>query len=524
MLNLTIDGKPYALRDGLTVIEAIDEAGIQLPRYCYHPGLTVAGNCRICQVEVEQLPRTVIACNTPATSGMVIHTRSQKARKSQEAVLEFLLANHPLDCPVCDQSGECALQDYYMQYGLYSPSFNENKVKKPKKAASIGPTLMLDQERCILCSRCVRFCDEITHTHELGIFERGDSALIDIYPNREVTNKYSGNLADLCPVGALTDKDFRFKCRVWYLGAQKSVCPGCSRGCNITIHYEKSRPYHYTDKRVMRLKPRENPLVNRWWMCDAGRYDYKKIDESRITDPLLNHQPVSWETAIAEAAAQLKKLPRWAIIFSSQMTNEEVFLIKKIFMGRLGFTEAAWAGNPPGDEDSLLIQKDKNPNSMGARIISGATDEPTQMAHIVQQALAGNYDGLLVFQQDLQRMLRDENLKNLRRAVGMLIYEGPNVNATAQMADLVLAGASYAEKAGTFTNALGRVQQIWPALKPLGQSRPTSDVLQQIALRLGYTNQIQPPAEVFLELSRETAAFAGLTYESVGDQGKVLKI
>ncbi len=229
MANITIDGKAFTVKDGITIIEAIDQVKTDLPRYCYHPGLSIAGNCRICQVEVEKMPGTVIACNTRVAEGMVIHTKSEKAQESQKIVLEFLLANHPLDCPVCDQAGECKLQDYYMDYGVYDARFNENKVKKTKKAISVGPTIMLDQERCVLCSRCVRFGDEITKTHDFGIFGRGDRAQIDVYPGHELNNKYSGNVVDICPVGALTDKDFRFKMRVWYLGSQDSVCPGCSR-------------------------------------------------------------------------------------------------------------------------------------------------------------------------------------------------------------------------------------------------------------------------------------------------------
>src|SRR3989338_7257297 len=282
MANITIDGKPYTVKDGLTMMEAIDELKIDLPRYCYHPGLSIAGNCRICQVEVEKIPRTVIACNTRVAEGMAIHTQSAKAKEYQQVVLEFLLANHPLDCPVCDQAGECKLQDYYMDYGLYDPKFDDMKVKKTKKAVPVGPTVMLDQERCILCSRCVRFGDEITKTSDFGIFSRGDHSEINLYPDKFLDNKYSGNVVDICPVGALTDKDFRFKMRVWYLGSKESICPGCSRGCNINIEYEKSRPYHLKDERVMRLKPRENMEVNKWWMCDEGRYAYKSIDQNRI--------------------------------------------------------------------------------------------------------------------------------------------------------------------------------------------------------------------------------------------------
>jgi NADH-quinone oxidoreductase subunit G len=281
MPKLTIDGKEITVEPGTKVIEAIKRLGIFIPHYCYHPGLSIAGNCRICMVDVEKSPKPQIACNTDCADGMVVRTDTDRAKETRRHVLEFLLINHPLDCPVCDQAGECWLQDYYMRFGLYDARFYEQKVKKPK-AVPIGPTVMLDAERCILCSRCVRFSDEITKTSELGIVNRGDHSEIAVHPDKELNNKYSGNVVDICPVGALTDRDFRFKCRVWYLKKADSICPGCARGCNTEIHYNLDRPQHGGGDRVMRLKPREYPEVNQWWMCDAGRYGYKFIDENSI--------------------------------------------------------------------------------------------------------------------------------------------------------------------------------------------------------------------------------------------------
>ena len=231
---------------------------------------------------MEKNPKLQIACNTPVTEGMVVHTKSEKAEDGRRAVLEFLLANHPLDCPVCDQSGECELQNFYMNFGLYDARFREQKVKK-KKAVAVGPHVMLDQERCILCSRCVRFTDEITKTGEFGIFNRGDRAELGLYPGQELNNPYSGNVIDVCPVGALTEQDFRFKARVWYLSSAPSVCNGCAQGCNIDVHYVLDRPHLNDGARVMRLKPRYNPDVNQWWMCDEGRFGFHWIDRGRLT-------------------------------------------------------------------------------------------------------------------------------------------------------------------------------------------------------------------------------------------------
>jgi NADH-quinone oxidoreductase subunit G len=302
MPTLTIDGRPIESPDGSTVIQAAEKLGIFIPRYCYHPGLTIAGNCRICLVEVEKNPKLQIACNTPVAEGMVVHTKSAKAEDGRRAVLEFLLANHPLDCPVCDQSGECDLQNFYMNFGLYDPRFREQKVKK-KKAVPIGPHVMLDQERCILCSRCVRFTDEISKTGEFGIFNRGDRAELGLYPGQQLDNPYSGNVVDICPVGALTEQDFRFKARVWYLSSAPTVCNACAQGCNVDIHFVLNRPHLNEGARVLRMKPRYNADVNKWWMCDEGRYGFGWIDKGRLQKVRHHGNESTWENAVTTIAA-----------------------------------------------------------------------------------------------------------------------------------------------------------------------------------------------------------------------------
>lgn len=528
MANITIDGKPYTVKDGITIIEAIDQAKIDLPRYCYHPGLSIAGNCRICQVEVSEprLPAgrhgTVIACNTRVAEGMVISTQSQKAKESQQVVLEFLLANHPLDCPVCDQAGECKLQDYYMDYGLYDAKFDEFKVKKTKKAVSLGPTVNLDQERCILCSRCVRFGDEITKTHDFGIFNRGDHAEINLYPGKELNNKYSGNVVDICPVGALTDKDFRFKMRVWYLGEQESVCPGCSRGCNTEIHYEKSRPYHLKDERIMRLKPRENQNVNKWWLCDEGRYAYKSIDFNRLKKVKIRkngaQEESEWVTTLQSAAEAIKQnKSAWALITSAQYTNEELFLQKKLFKDALGWKDIAFrAPGQEGYEDNFLIKKDKNPNTAGAAEILNVSPDA---AGIIEKARKGELKGLYIAHTDLAKAYGMEILNQIRQKVQIIIYEGPNGNPTADLADFVLPGASYAEIDGTFTNFEGRVQRIRKAVEPIGASRPAWQILRDLASLLNIKLTGERPELIFNELAKEVEAFKDLNYKKVGHQG-----
>ncbi|MBI4352915.1 MAG: (2Fe-2S)-binding protein [Candidatus Omnitrophica bacterium] len=531
MANITIDGKPYVVKDGVTLIEAIDEARIPLPRYCYHPGLSIAGNCRICQVEVEKTPRTVIACNTRVADGMVIHTRSPKAKESQRVVLEFLLANHPLDCPVCDQAGECKLQDYYMEVGLYDPKFDEMKVKKTKKAFPIGPTVMLDQERCILCSRCVRFTDEITKTHEFGIFNRGDHSEVDVTPGKQLDNKYSGNVVDICPVGALTDRDFRFKVRVWYLKSQKSVCPACSRGCNMEIHYEASRPYHLQNERIMRLKPRENHEVNQWWLCDEGRYAYRPIDFNRLKKWKMpahgGQEEADWEKVLEKLAFLLKGTGtrtngRWALIASPQAANEEIYLQKLLFKDYLKWADIGFkAPGQEGYEDDFLIKRDKNPNSTGALEIFGLSEAASDITAIVEKAKKGEFAGIWVRDHDLAKVFGEETLRIVRQRLQVLVYEGTNGNPTADCADFVLAGAAYAEKEGSFTNFQGRVQRIWKAVEPLGDSKPAWQILTRLAGFLGLLWNYTKPESIFNDLARETPAFRDLSYKKIGDQGVV---
>src|SRR5262245_46197447 len=304
MPKLTIDGREIEVSPGTNLIEAARLAGVEIPHYCYHPGLSVAGQCRLCMVDIEKAPRPTIACNTQAADGMVVLTQTDRVLETRKSIMEFHLINHPLDCPVCDQAGECYLQIYYMKHALYDPRMVDEKVHKPK-AVPLGPHVILDAERCILCSRCVRFCDEITKTGELGIFNRGDHSEIGLFPGHTLENKYSGNVVDICPVGALTDRDFRFQVRVWYLDSAPSVCPGCARGCNIDVHVNRRRPHHADGRRVARLKPRFNAAVNRWWLCDAGRYGFHFVDDrTRLARPRRRvgaaAQDATWDEALAD--------------------------------------------------------------------------------------------------------------------------------------------------------------------------------------------------------------------------------
>jgi NADH-quinone oxidoreductase subunit G len=520
-MNVTIDGRQIEASNGSTVIQTAESLGVFIPRYCYHPGLSIAGNCRICLVEVEKNPKLQIACNTPVTEGMVVHTKSAKAEEGRRAVLEFLLANHPLDCPVCDQSGECDLQNFYMNFGLYDPRFREQKVKK-KKAVAVGPHVMLDQERCILCSRCVRFTDEISKTGEFGIFGRGDRAQLALYPGQLLENPYSGNVVDICPVGALTDRDFRFKARVWYLSSAPTLCNQCAQGCNVDIHYVLNRPHLNEGARVLRLKPRYNADVNQWWMCDEGRYGFKWMDEGRLTKVRNRGIHSTWEQAIRAIAAELTDA-KLGVIASSQLTNEELFLIREIFQVALGADVTAAVPAPSGYSDDFLIKADKTPNRVGAALLGLAGPDVPEAASIVDAALEGRIDALWVFGHDLGQLFGEERVQELSRKLRLFVFSGTNENATAAGSHWVLPTAAYVEKDGTFVNCHGRIQRIGRAFPPLPDSREDWRILLELAQRLNVPTAWRNPQEIFLGIAGSLTPFTGMNYEKIGSQGAALE-
>lgn len=285
LVTVKIDGKELRVPKGMNLIEVGKLAGIDIPHYCYHPDLSIAGNCRMCQVELKGSPKLVIACNTTATDGMEIatHHTSERVKQTQEANLEFILKNHPLDCTVCDQSGHCKLQDYYFEYSRRESRLLETKVKK-KKAFQIGPHVVLDAERCILCTRCVRFLDEVTKTGELGVVNRGDKSEIDLFPGKWLDNPLSATVIDLCPVGALTYADWRFKSRIWFTKRVDTLCVGCSRNCNVTVHHR--------DGEIVTVKARYNKQVNKEWLCDEGRFGFNRFKPLRRVKFDSEHESV----------------------------------------------------------------------------------------------------------------------------------------------------------------------------------------------------------------------------------------
>jgi NADH-quinone oxidoreductase subunit G len=527
MPKLTINGKDVDVAPGTNLIEAARAIGVEIPHYCYHPGLSIAGQCRLCMVDIDKAPRPTIACNTVATEGLVVMTETPRVLETRRSIMEFHLINHPLDCPVCDQAGECWLQIYYMKHGLYDPRMVDEKVHKPK-AVPLGEHVVLDAERCILCSRCVRFCDEVTGTGELGIFHRGDYSEVGLFPGRPLDNKYTGNLNDICPVGALTDRDFRFRVRVWYLDSVKSICPGCARGCNIEVHVNRRRPHHNGGRRVARLKPRFNAEVNRWWICDAGRYGFDFVDDpSRVPTPLRRERtgqtPATWDAAVAAVADALTRYgpDQIGVIASPRMANEDLFALRHL-LERRGIGQVGFAVDPrvPGDEDNLLIRADKNPNTRGAELVGLPGDVPAML----QAARGGRLRCLWVFDHDLfESAWSEAEVRAALTAVPTLIWSGTNANATSALAHWVLPSAAWVERDGTFTNFQGRVQRFRAAAPPLGEARPDWEVIGQVLEALGEAVGPRRAEHWFRALSAAVPAFAGLTYQNLGDEGKLIR-
>ncbi len=532
LVTFTIDGKTIQAPKGMSILDAARASGYSIPYYCYHPGLSVVGNCRMCLVEIEKIPKLQPSCATPVGEGMVVRTNTPETLRNRQSVLEFLLLNHPLDGPVCDQAGECELQNYYMDHGAYDARFNENKTKR-KKAFPIGPHVILDQERCILCTRCVRFTKEISKTGELAVIDRGHRSEIDIFPGKELNNPYSGCVVDICPVGALTDRDFRFQCRVWFLGRSPSVCPGCSRGCNIEIHYNERFNARYHDSRVQRLKPRYNRDVNKFWMCDEGRYSYHSIDSpERLSAPRIGKgdasEEATWEEAFSRTASALKRTlekdgpDAIAVIASPQMTNEELFRLRTLFrdylkVNRIGFRAPV---KTLGYSDDILITADKNPNTRGAEVL-GLSGPGVDS--ILQECAAGRVRFLYICHHDLLSAFDHQVVLGALGKVDFVAFEGSWRQPTADLCDVVLAGSVYAEKDGTFTNFQGRVQKISAAVPPLGISMPDLEILARLASALGIPLESRPASKVFEEIGRQVEAFSGMTYQTVGDSGQLLK-
>jgi len=502
-ITVSIDGQvvavPKTTADPLTgkqipttMIQACALAKVDVPHYCYHPKLPVAGNCRMCLVEfgtpamgpdrkpvmnpdgtpkIAKSPRPAIACATPISPGMEIYTATPAVKQMREGVLEFLLINHPLDCPICDQAGECKLQEYSVDYGKSESRFVEPKVHKPKRV-DLGPRIVLDDERCI------RFTKDVAGDDALGIVNRGSYNTITAFPGKQFDNNYTLNTVDICPVGALTSKDFRFKMRVWFLKETKSVCTSCATGCNTIVGSREDVMYRY--------EPRENDAVNSTWMCDYGRLNYKWINRpDRLAEVQKNKAKTAWPTAVKEISELLNKAQQGsvAIIASARQTNEELFLLKKLAT-KLGAVSDSIPRT--GESDKLLLSADRNPNSNGSRLtgISGGK-MGEQISMIVSDIVPSE---------------------------------------TTKLAHYLLPGCAHVEKRGTFTNGKGRVQKFMKALEPRGDARPEWEFLHELVFHVTGQDGYATIEGLFNLMAKEVPAFNGLTWAGLGDTGVTVPI
>jgi NADH-quinone oxidoreductase subunit G len=457
---------------------------------------------------INKSPRPAIACATPLSPGMEIYTDTPAVKAMREGVLEFLLINHPLDCPICDQAGECKLQEYSVEYGQSASRFVEAKVHKPKQV-DLGPRIMLDDERCILCTRCIRFTRDVVGDDSLGIVNRGSYSTIAAYPGARFENNYTLNTVDLCPVGALTSKDFRFQMRVWFLKETRSLCTSCGTGCNILISSRENRVYRYT--------PRDNEAVNGSWMCDAGRLNHRWIGrEDRLKEVRIRGQAATWAQALQEIGDHLKQAApgHVALLASARQTNEELYLLRKLAQ-RIG---AATDTLPrEGEGDRLLVSPDKNPNSTGARLLGLAANPPgSNLAGFAERIRAGSVTTLIVFGEDVA--LHGFDSETLGR-LEMLVVSDILTNGSAGRAHYVLPGCAHAEKRGSFTNVKGRVQRFLKAVEPPGDARPDVEFLGELWERI--TGERAPASQegLFNQMAAEVPAFCGLTWGALGDHG-----
>ena len=489
MPKIKINGKEIEVAAGTTVIQAYKQAGIDICHYCWHPGLSVAGVCRLCMVQIEGMPKLQIACNTEVKDGMVVNNTSDLVKDTVKWGLDFHLINHPLDCPICDQAGECGLQDQYMQFGAYDPEMAEPKVKKAK-VVDLGPTVVLDSERCILCSRCVRFTEEVSKTNELGIFNRGDHSVV---PGKPLDNNYPLNTVDICPVGALTSKDFRFRQRVWYLKEADSICPGCSTGCSVKVHYN--------EEGLWRVKPRLNPEVNGYWMCDVGRSTYKYVNlKARLISGKVGKRD-SWNEVSPEDAARSAGLSlreavekhgadSVALVVTGQYSNEEYQSLFKFFTGDLKSKNVFhWQNHPDTVEefDGLLLRGDRNPNTKGLQAEMKTAGVQARWENL-QTGLSGKkFKVVLVAGPEDQSVFPD-----LKEKIQMLSGAESLIWMTAcGNADLDNAGGetwqiplkTYIEKSGSFTNFKGLVQPFKTGTTIVPQALTLSEATELLAGR-----------------------------------------
>ncbi|HEY5957052.1 MAG TPA: 2Fe-2S iron-sulfur cluster-binding protein [Polyangiaceae bacterium] len=499
--KFTLDDREIGFEPGETIIQAAARAGIEIPHYCWHPGLSIAANCRMCLVEMlpppgrkalmldvlrydaasgkyvkEQKPKLVPACQQPAAEGMVIRgDSSDYVKKARASVQEFLLLNHPVDCPICDQAGECRLQDYWLDHQHAAKRMRDEPVHKPK-AVVFGPTIVYDAERCIACTRCIRFCDEVAKDPVLSLRQRGNLNEITVAPGRQLDNDYTLMTEAVCPVGALTARDFRFKARVWFLRSVDTICTGCARGCNSYTDFDPR------NQKVYRYRARENLTVNRQWMCDPGMLSYQRIAEGRLSTSNFRGQPTTSAAAIAKAAELLRDIDgkKLAVLLGSQFSLEDNALL--VWLGRkLSASSFFESGNPPGKGDDILQVPDKNPNSAGVQALLDG--DPLPISELEQGIASGRFTHVLALGSRLKDPNADAHWANSQvTRIVLASHEGPLVDG----AQVAIAVACWAEVEGTYVNVGGVAQCSQQAVQPPSGVIAAYRALSDLGVALGY--------------------------------------
>jgi NADH-quinone oxidoreductase subunit G len=531
---IKLDGREVAFEKGDTIIRAAHRHGIDIPHYCWHPGLSVAANCRMCLVEVlpppgrpammldilrwdsdkndyvpATKPKLTPACQMSCAPGMeVLSESSAHVAEARAAVQELLLLNHPVDCPICDQAGECRLQDYWLEHQRSGKRMRQEIVHKPK-AVVFGPTIVYDAERCIVCTRCVRVCDELAKDPVLSIRERGNLNEVVLAPGRQLDNNYTLMTEHVCPVGALTSIDFRFKARVWFLRSARSVCQGCATGCNAYLDFDprNNTPYRY--------RPRENLQVNKYWMCDEGMLSYKRATEGRLLTALVGGDDASVDDALAAARDQLsghdEDASRVAIVLSAQHSNEDNFALTTLAKTFLGAGDFFVTGSPLGRGDDILMSADKNSNTRGAVQVASTTP-PKPFAELVDGIQAGKYSYAICLGSEVEIDPAEVKaaLSKLKGVVTIAAHDGP----LAKAAHIALPACTWAEADGTYVNKQGLAQRSEKALRARGDARPGWELVSRLARALGYALDYKKLADVHRAMAPE--GYATFTTEPKG--------
>ncbi|MFQ5536548.1 MAG: 2Fe-2S iron-sulfur cluster-binding protein [Gemmatimonadota bacterium] len=518
-ITLTIDGQEVTVPKGTSLLQAAKEVGKEIPHYCYHPGLSSPAQCRLCLVEVEGAPKPMPSCVTQAMDGQVVHTESELALAMRKGVLEFYLVNHPLDCPICDMSGECNLQNY-----VHAEGREHGRSREPKRVFGrddFGGDVLYYGDRCVMCTRCVRFMTEMEQDSRLTVVDRGSRSVIDTFFEEGLDGTFwHGNIVDICPVGALVSKDFLYKARAWDLTHHDSICPGCSQGCNISIHVR--------DNLVQRLKPRENLEVNGWWMCDYGRLNYEWMNRGeRLEAPLVRDaegaRAMGWKEALSrllEAFDEAAGAPVKAVA-SPFASNEELSALKAL-VEELGGGEIVYRMARAEEEVSLkgfpqlARRRDLAPNGKGAELLGmkrvGGDDGRGGLDEVAA------HDGILIVLGDA---LADQGEEFGSRAK-VFVYMDTHGVVGSTRAHFVLPGTTFAEEEGTFTNHEGRVQRFWPALEVPGAARPGWLVMSALMAQRTGTEVPRTASQAFDTLVQREPAFAGLSYDALGTRGAVV--